>query len=128
MFLGLRRKPVKSLTRGLLCSRRPQAPSWWAEGTECFLKRVLEARAEKWTQRASELQRISLKKRERERETVREREKTRGPKLWWSDGVLFNIVWVFILSYKAAIFSRDKIKTYKLSRKHEVIHMKERGL
>ena len=41
---------------------------------------------------------------------------------------LFNIVWVFILSYKIAIFSRDKIKTYKLSRKHEVIHMKERGL
>ena len=30
------------------------------------------------------------------------------------------------LSYKIAIFSRDKIKTYKLSRKHEVIHMKER--
>ena len=28
--------------------------------------------------------------------------------------------------YKIAIFSRDKIKTYKLSRKHEVIHMKER--
>ena len=27
-----------------------------------------------------------------------------------------------------AIFSGDKIKTYKLSRKHEVIHMKERGL
>ena len=41
---------------------------------------------------------------------------------------LFNIVWVFILSYKIAIFSRDKIKTYKLSRKDGVIHMKERGL
>ena len=39
-----------------------------------------------------------------------------------------NIVWVFILSYKIAIFSRDKIKTYKFSRRHEVIHMKERGL
>ena len=43
------------------------------------------------------------------------------------------LVWVaiafsVILSYKVAIFSRDKIKTYKLSRKHEVIHMKERGL
>ena len=63
---------------------------------------------------------------EKEREREREREsKTRGPKLWWSRGVLFNIVWVFILSYKAPIFSRDKIKTYKLSRKHEVIHMKE---
>ena len=34
---------------------------------------------------------------------------------------MFNIVWVFILSYKVAIFSRDKIKTYKLSGKHEVI-------
>ena len=35
-------------------------------------------------------------------------------------------VGIYILSYKVAIFSRDKIKTYKLSRKHEVIHMKER--
>ena len=64
------------------------------------------------------------KERDRKREGERE-SKTRGPKLWWSRGVLFNIVWVFILSYKAPIFSRDKIKTYKLSRKHEVIHMKE---
>ena len=37
-------------------------------------------------------------------------------------------VGIYILSYKVAIFSRDKIKTYKLSRKDEVIHMKERGL
>ena len=66
---------------------------------------------------------------EREREREREKEsKTRRPKLWWSKGVLFNTVWVFILSYKVAFFRRDKIKTYKLSRKHEVIHMKERGL
>ena len=47
--------------------------------------------------------------RERETETERDREsKTQGPKLWWSKGVLFNIMWVFIQSYKAAIFSRDK--------------------
>ena len=51
-----------------------------------------------------------------------------GTKALMEQTALFNIVWVFILSYKIAIFSRDKIKTYRLSRKHEVIHMKERGL
>ena len=60
---------------------------------------------------------------EKEREKER---KTLGPELSWSKGVLINMVWAYILSYKVAIFSRDKIKTYKLSRKHEVIHMKER--
>ena len=41
IFLGLRRKPVKPLAQGLLCSRRPQAPSRWGEGTEHLLERVL---------------------------------------------------------------------------------------
>ena len=122
-FLGLRRKPIRPLAQGVLCLRRPQVPSRWGEGVERLLERVWEAQAGKWTQRPSALQRNSLREREKERER-----KTRGPELWWSKGVLFNIVWVFILSYKAAIFSRDKIKTYKLSRKREVIHMKERGL
>ena len=31
IFLGLHRKPIKSLTRDLLCSRRLQAPSRWGE-------------------------------------------------------------------------------------------------
>ena len=75
------------------------------------------------------LQGISLKKRERERERKRGRERERekekerhrdqssdGAKVFYS---------TFILSYKIAIFSRDKIKTYKLSRKHELIHMEE---
>jgi len=35
----------------------------------------------------------------------RRRKKTQGPKLWWSKGVSLNIVWVFILPYKVAIFS-----------------------
>ena len=52
-------------------------------------ERVLEALAGKWTQRASVLQGISLKKKERWGGRERERErKTRGPKLWWSKGVL----------------------------------------
>ena len=76
IFLGLHRKPIKSLKWDLLCSRRPQVPSWCGENAEHFLKRVLEARAGKWTQRASALQGISLK-RERERERERENDKGR---------------------------------------------------
>ena len=75
IFTGLCRKPTKSLTRGLLCSWRPQEPSWWGEGAEHLLKRVLEPRAGKWTQRASALQGISLKKRGREREREKEKER-----------------------------------------------------
>ena len=40
-------KASKALAWGLLCSRRPQAPSRWGEGAEHLLKRVLEARAGK---------------------------------------------------------------------------------
>ena len=68
IFLGLHRKPIKHLVQGLLCSRRPHAPSPWGEGAECLLERVLEAQAGKWTQRASVLQGISLKKRERKQD------------------------------------------------------------
>ena len=34
IFLGLHRKPIKSQTRDLLCSRRPQAPSWSPEAVK----------------------------------------------------------------------------------------------
>ncbi len=67
------------------------------------------------------LQRNSL------RERKKEKERHGDPSSDGANMFLFNIVWIFILSYKVAIFSRDKIKTYKLSRKHEVIYMKERG-
>ena len=102
-----------------------------SEGRGRLLERVLEAWAGEWARRVSVLQRISLRERER---------KTWGRKLWWSKGVLFNIVWVFILSYKIAIFSRDKIKTYKETWGHpyegervvnnhfyHMVHKKEEG-
>ena len=73
IFLGLHRKPIKPLTWDFLCSRRPQAPSRWSENTERFLNWVLEAWAGKWTQRASALQGISLKK-ERERDRMKRRD------------------------------------------------------
>ena len=41
IFLGLRRKPIKPLARGFLCSWRPQMPSQWGEGAERLLRRVL---------------------------------------------------------------------------------------
>ena len=63
---------------GLLCSQSFQAPSRWGEGAGHLLERVLEARAGKWTQRASALQGISLKQIERERE--RERKQDTGTK------------------------------------------------
>ena len=47
IFLGLCRKPTKPLAQGLLCSRRPQVPSRWGEGTEHLLERVLETWAGK---------------------------------------------------------------------------------
>ena len=40
IFLGLHRKPIKSPTRDLLCSQRPQAPSQWSEDAERFLSGV----------------------------------------------------------------------------------------
>ena len=46
------------------------------------------------------------KEREGEREKERERQ-TRGPKLWWSKG-LIDMVWAYILSYKVVILSKDK--------------------
>ena len=52
---------------------------------------------------------------ERERERERERRKTWGPKLSWSKGVLFNIVWVYIVSYKVALFSKDKDQKSRLT-------------
>ena len=61
--------------RSLLCSRRPQVPSLGGEGTVRLHQRVWEARAGKWTQRASVLQRISLRGREREGKKERERER-----------------------------------------------------
>ena len=126
IFLGLHRKPIKPLTQGLLCSRRPQAPSRWGEGTECLLEGILEAQTGKWTQRASVLQRNSLRQRERKRKT--ERQQDTGTKALMEQRCFIQHCVGFILSYKIAIFNRDKIKTYKLSRKHEIIHMKERGL
>ena len=96
-------KANKAHAWGLLCSRRPQAPSPWGEGAECLLESISEARAGKWTQRASVLQGISLKKRGRERERERQ-----GPELWWSKGILINVVCVYILSYKVVILSKDK--------------------
>ena len=62
------------------------------------------------------LQRISLRERERERKKEREKERqTRGPKLIWNKDVLFNIVWVYILSYKVALFSKDKDQKSRLT-------------
>ena len=75
-----------------------------------LLERVLEARARKCAQRASALQGVSQKEREREKER-RNRKKdrqTQRPKLWWSKGVLINMAWAYILSYKVVILSKDK--------------------
>ena len=66
--------------------QRFRAPLLWSEDAEHLFDWVLEAWAEKWTQRASVLQGISLKKRDRERKREKEREKEwhGEAKLWWS--------------------------------------------
>ena len=45
MFLGLHRRPIKPLTWDLLCSQRPQAPSWWGEDAERLLHQAKMQRA-----------------------------------------------------------------------------------
>ena len=65
IFLGLHRKPIKPLTWDLLCSQRPQAPSRW--GLRSLGRKV-----------NSESLRISLKKREGERVSEKERKKDTG--------------------------------------------------
>ena len=54
---------------------RCRVPSPRSEDGEHLLNWVLEARAKKWTQRASVLQGICLRK---------EKKKTQRPELWWS--------------------------------------------
>ena len=54
---------------------------------------------------------------EKEKEKEKEKErKTQGPELGWSKGVLINMVWAYILSYKVLFLSKDKrlkFQTYK---------------
>ena len=45
-----------------------------------------------------------------------------------SKGVYYNILWVFILSYKVTIFSKDKNQKSRLINYQKAIHIKERGL
>ena len=83
IFLGLHRKPIKSQDKGLALFTEPAGALPVSPGSEDAQRlpvQVLEAQAGKWTQRASMLQGISLKKRVRERERKKERKKrkTRG--------------------------------------------------
>ena len=119
MFFGLHRKPVKSLTRDLLCLRRPQAPSGWGEDAKRLLDWVLEAQAKKWTQRASVLQGVSLKKkRERERETERERDRQR-PELRWSGIRSF----IFKRGFYTLSYTFLEMKDIEVCRVSSTIHL-----
>ena len=113
IFLGLHRKPIKSLTRDLLCSQRPQAPSRWGEDTERFLDWVLEAQAKKWTKRASVLQGISLKKKRRKRER-----KTQRGELWWNGIHSF----IFKRSFYALSYTFPEVKDTKSCRVSSTLH------
>ena len=68
------------------------------------------------------LQGISLKKGEKEKEKARHRDQSSDEaKVFYS-----TLCRYLCCLTRIAIFSRDKIKTYKLSRKHEVINMKDK--
>ena len=95
---------------------RRRVPSWLGEDTERLLDWVLEAWAKKWTQRASVLQGISLK---RERERERERERPGETKLWWSWVCSFIFRRSFyILSYTH--FQKWKIQSHAESAQHYI--------
>ena len=68
------------------------------------------------------------RERQRERERERERARHRDQSSDRAEVFYSTLCRYLCCLTRIVIFSRDKIKTYKLSRKHEVIHMKERGL
>ena len=88
IFLGLHRKPIKLLTRNLLCSQRPQVPSRWGENTGCPLPgedtghlpdQVLEAQAKKVNSEGPCAPRSHPeRRREKEREKKKERKNDTG--------------------------------------------------
>ena len=117
IFLGLHRKPIKPLTRDLLCSWKPQAPSRWSENAECFLERVLEAQAGKWTQRASALQGISLKKK-RKRERERKKEWHGETKLRWNRVCSF----IFKKSFYTLSYTFPEVKYARSCRVSSTFH------
>ena len=76
MFLCLHREPIKPRDKELALFSEAAGTlpvSWGSEDAERLPVQVLETRAEKWTQRASVFQGISLKKKVREK-----KRKTRG--------------------------------------------------
>ena len=92
IFPGLRRKPMKPLTRDLLCSQRPQAPSEWSEDAKCLLDWVLEALAKKVNSESLWAQvNLPEKKREIERNNVTGRPSLgeTGLQLYFEKGLLY---------------------------------------
>ena len=92
-------KANKAPARGLLCSRRPQAPSRWGEGEERLLERVLEA----WAGKKSLC--TPGDQPEKERESERARKKDTGTKALMEQRC-FNQHGVGI--YTVVILSKDK--------------------
>ena len=78
IFLGLHRKPMKSLIQGSRCSRRHLVPSRGVEGTVHLLERALEAQAGEWAWQVSMLQWISQRERDRQTERKKERKTDTG--------------------------------------------------
>ena len=123
IFLGLHRKPIKLLTRNLLCSWRLQVPSRWGEdagrplpGEDAghFPYRVLEAQAKKWTQRASVPQGVIWKKkRERKKEWHRE------TKLRWARPITLFWKGTFI----AWLVHRGKWKMQSHAESAQTLHL-----
>ena len=97
IFLCLHRKPVKPWDKELALFMEATGAlpvSWGSEDAEHFPVQVLETQADKWTQRASMLQEISLKKRVRERK--KKKKDTgwpsfgeQGPLLYFQKGLLY---------------------------------------
>ena len=86
IFLGLRRKPIKLWDKKFALFTEATGAflvSWGSEDAERPPVQVLETQADKWTQKASMLQGISLKKKIRQKK--REKRKTRGDQAFSSE-------------------------------------------
>jgi len=127
IFFGLHRKPIKFLTRNLLCSQRPQVPFQRGEDAGCPLPgedtgrlpdRVLEAQAKKWTESPCAPSSHPERRTEREKERKGQKEWHGETKLWWSR------VCSFILksSFYTLSYTFPEVKDTKSCRVSSTLH------
>ena len=127
IFLGLHRKPIKFLTRNLLCSRRRQVPSRWGEDTGRPLpgkdaghlpNRVLESQAKKWTESPCASSSHPERRTERKKKRKGKKEWHGETKLWWSRVCSF----IFKRSFYTLSYPFPEVKDIESCRVSSTLH------